>query len=110
VTSARSFFYDGVEIDNLDDRTGGIPTFIGAVVVTEHLSRAHRWRAAVYMRTWRVINTDPNTRADLATGNEATNLYRGFYGKRFNKGGVLQFAAQQYGVTSPRSAEAETPS
>jgi hypothetical protein len=54
------------------------------------------------MRTWRVDNTDPYTRVDIATGNEDTNLYRGFYGKRFNNGGVLQFAGQQYGVASPR--------
>src|SRR6202140_1034342 len=54
------------------------------------------------MRTWRVDNTDPYTRVDIATGNEDTNLYRGFYGKRFDNGGVLQFAGQQYGVASPR--------
>jgi hypothetical protein len=41
---------------------------------------------------------------DVATGNEDTNLYRGFYGKRFDNGGVLQFAGQQYGVSSPRFA------
>src|SRR6185503_12969736 len=55
-------------------------------------------------RTWRVDNTDPYTRVDVATGNEDTNLYRGFYGKRFDNGGVLQLAGQQYGVTSPRFA------
>ena len=56
------------------------------------------------MRSWRVDNTDPYTRVDIATGNEDTNLYRGFYGKRFDNGGVLQFAGQQYGVASPRFA------
>ena len=60
----------------------------------------------LYMRTWRVDNTDPYTRVDIATGNEDTNLYRGFYGKRFDNGGVLQLAGQQYGVTSPRFAGA----
>src|SRR5207237_8001083 len=57
-----------------------------------------------YMRSWRVDNTDPYTRVDVATGNEDTNLYRGFYGKRFDNGGVLQFAGQQFGVTSTRFA------
>jgi hypothetical protein len=41
---------------------------------------------------------------DIATGNEDTNLYRGFYGKRFDNGGALQFAGQQYGVRSTRFA------
>ena len=56
------------------------------------------------MRSWRVENTDPYTRVDIATGNEDTNLYRGFYGKRLDNGGVVQFAGQQFGVTSPRFA------
>jgi hypothetical protein len=54
------------------------------------------------MRSWRVDNTDPYTRVDVATGNEDTNLYRGFYGKRYNNGAVLQLGGQQFGVTSPR--------
>ena len=66
-------FYDGIEIDNLDSKPGGV------------LDLSY-------------------TRADVATGNEDTNLYRGFYGKRQDNGGVLQFAGQQYGVTSPRFA------
>ena len=100
------FFYDGVEIDNLDDRTGGMLDLSSVQLWSlEHLSIERTGgELRVYMRTWRVNNTDPYTRADLATGNEATNLYRGFYGKRFNNGGVLQFGAQQYGVTSPRFA------
>ena len=56
------------------------------------------------MRSWRVDNTSPSTRVDVATGNEDTNLYRGYYGKRFDNGGVLQLAGQQYGVTSSRFA------
>jgi hypothetical protein len=58
----------------------------------------------IYVRSWRVDNTSPFTRVDVATGNEDTNLYRGFYGKRFDNGGVLQLAGQQYGVTSSRFA------
>ncbi len=99
-------FYDGVEIDNLDARTGGVIDLASVPIWSlEHLSIE---RAAdetrIYMRSWRVENTDPYTRADVATGNEETNLYRGFYGKRFDNGGVLQFAGQQYGVTSSRFA------
>ena len=99
-------FYDGVEIDNLDSRTGGVLDLSSVQLWSlDHLSIERTGsEVRVYMRSWQVDNTDPYTRADVATGNEETNLYRGFYGKRFDNGGVLQFAGQQYGVTSPRFA------
>jgi hypothetical protein len=99
-------FYDGVELDALDNTTGGLIDLSTVQLWTlEHLSiERTASELRLYMRTWRVENTDPYTRVDIATGNEDTNLYRGFYGKRFDNGGVLQFAGQQYGVTSPRFA------
>ncbi len=97
-------FYDGIEIDDLDSRTGGVLDLSTVQLWSlEHLSiERSASELRIYMRTWRVDNTDPYTRVDIATGNEDTNLYRGFYGKRFDNGGVLQFAGQQYGVASPR--------
>src|SRR5438552_2307283 len=99
-------FYDGIEIDNLDGRTGGVLDLSSVQLWTlEHLSIERTGsELRIYMRSWRVENTDPYTRADVATGNEDTNLYRGFYGKRLDNGGVMQFAGQQFGVTSPRFA------
>ncbi len=99
-------FYDGLEIDDLDNATGGILDLSTVQLWTlEHLSiERSASELRLYMRSWRVDNTDPYTRADIATGNEDTNLYRGFYGKRFDNGGVLQFAGQQYGVASTRFA------
>jgi hypothetical protein len=99
-------FYDGIELDNLDNKTGGVVDLSTVQVWTlEHLSiERSASEVRIYMRTWRVDNTDPYTRVDVATGNEDTNLYRGFYGKRFDNGGVLQLAGQQYGVASTRSA------
>ena len=99
-------FYDGVELDALDNTTGGLIDLSTVQLWTlEHLSiERTAGELRLYMRTWRVENTDPYTRVDIATGNEDTNLYRGFYGKRFDNGGALQFAGQQYGVTSPRFA------
>jgi hypothetical protein len=99
-------FYDGIELDNLDNRTGGVLDLSSVQLWSlEHLSIERTGgELRIYMRSWRVENTDPYTRADIATGNEDTNLYRGFYGKRLDNGGVLQFAGQQYGVTSPRFA------
>jgi hypothetical protein len=99
-------FYDGIEMDNLDGRNGGVLDLSTVQLWSlEHLSiERSAGELRIYMRTWRVDNTDPYTRVDIATGNEDTNLYRGFYGKRFNNGGVLQLAGQQYGVASPRFA------
>lgn len=97
-------FYDGVEIEPLDNMTGGVLDLSTVQLWTlEHLTiERSASELRLYMRSWRVDNTDPYTRVDMATGNEDTNLYRGFYGKRFDNGGVLQFAGQQYGVASPR--------
>jgi hypothetical protein len=97
-------YYDGIEIDNLDNSSGGVLDLSTIQVWTlEHLSiERSASELRLYMRSWRVDNTDPYTRVDVATGNEDTNLYRGFYGKRYDNGGVLQLGGQQYGVASPR--------
>jgi len=97
-------FYDGIEIDDLDSRTGGVLDLSTVQLWSlEHLSiERSASELRIYMRSWRADNTDPYTRVDIATGNEDTNLYRGFYGRRFDNGGVLQFAGQQFGVASPR--------
>jgi hypothetical protein len=100
------FFYDGIELDNLDPDNGGILDLSTVQLWTlEHLSvERSAGEVRVFMRTWRVDNTTPYTRVDVATGNEETNLYRGFYGKRFGRGELLQLAGQQYGVRSSRFA------
>ena len=97
-------FYDGIENDNLDNKSGSVLDLSTIQIWTlEHLSiERSASELRLYMRSWRVDNTDPYTRVDVATGNEETNLYRGFYGKRYDNGGVLQFSGQQYGVRSPR--------
>jgi hypothetical protein len=99
-------FYDGIEMDNLDNSVGGVLDLSKIQLWSlEHLTierSANEIR--LYMRSWRVDNTDPYTRVDVATGNEETNLYRGFYGKRYDNGAVFQFGGQQYGVTSSRFA------
>src|SRR5207244_1310933 len=42
------------------------------------------------------------TRTDVSTGNEDTNIYRGYYGKRFGNGAGLQLAGQQHSTVSAR--------
>jgi hypothetical protein len=97
-------FYDGLEIDNLDNTSGGVLDLSTIQIWTlEHLTiERSASELRLYMRSWRVDNTDPYTRVDVATGNEDTNLYRGFYGKRYDNGAVLQLGGQQFGVASPR--------
>lgn len=94
-------FSDNVEYDEIDPRTGHILD----------LSQVQLWpleelridwgvtEVRVYMRTWRVDRTTPYTRTDVSTGDQQTNLYRGFFGKRFGGGEGVQLAAQQYGTT-----------
>ncbi len=99
-------FYDGIELDNLDPANGGILDLSTVQLWTlEHVSiERTASEARVFLRSWRVQNTTPYTRVDVSTGNEETNLYRGFYGKRFGRGELLQLAGQQHGVKSSRFA------
>lgn len=99
-------FYDGIELDNLDPANGGILDLSTVQLWTlEHVSiERSASEARVFLRSWRVENTTPYTRVDVATGNEETNLYRGYYGKRFAGDQLLQLAGQQFGVTSSRFA------
>jgi hypothetical protein len=96
-------FYDGVELEALDPRARG----------TLDLSQISLWstedavveqapeEVRVYLRSWRVVNTTPLTRTDVSTGDQQTNLYRAFFGQRYDNGLAVQFAAQQYGTTPP---------
>ena len=99
-------FLDGVELDALDPREGGARDL--GVVQLWSLEEVAVERAAgelrVHLRSWRVRLTTAQTRTDILTGAENTNMYRGFFGKRMQSGGVLQVAAQQYSTTSVRTA------
>ncbi|MEX2181003.1 MAG: TonB-dependent receptor plug domain-containing protein [Gemmatimonadaceae bacterium] len=98
-------FLDGVELDPLDPRVGGspdlgtIPIFALEEVAVERSAGELR----VFLRSWRVHLTTAQTRTDILTGTGNTNLYRGFFGKRLNRGAVLQVAAQQYSTTNQRT-------
>lgn len=95
-------FFDGVEMDPLDARTGGqldlasIP-LIGLESVTVERAAGE---LRVHLRSWQVVHTTPYTRVDVATGSEAYTLYRGFYGKRFQNGLGVQIAAHQFATTN----------
>lgn len=97
---------DGVELDALDPRDGGVRDL--ATIQLWSLEEVAVERAAgelrVFLRSWRVRLTTAQTRTDITTGSENANLYRGFFGKRTERGGVIQLAAQQFSTTSPRTA------
>jgi hypothetical protein len=96
-------FVDGIEYDPLDARGGNVldlsqvPIWLAEDVMFERAALETR----VHLRTWRVDRTDDYTRTDIGTGDQQTNLYRAFYGKRMQRGGSLQLGAQQYGTNPP---------
>lgn len=94
-------FYDGLEIDDLDPRSGGAMDLTQIQLWTLEDVRVERGASEVrvYIRSWRVDRTTPSTRVDVSTGDQQTNMYRGFFGRRYQHGEALQVAAQQYGTT-----------
>jgi TonB-dependent Receptor Plug Domain len=96
--------YDGVEIDNVDARSGVMLdlTTIDLAMLENVMVERFANELRVHLRSWRVERTDPYTRTDIYTGDEDTNIYRGYYGKRFGSGSGLQLAGQQYNTRSPR--------
>jgi hypothetical protein len=93
-------FRDGVELDALDSRTGGIRDVadIQLANIDELTIERSASEIRVYIRTWTVRNTTPYTRVDAFTGDEDTNLYRFFYGRRFGSGFDAQVGVQQFGT------------
>ena len=97
-------FYDGLELDNLDARSGKLLDLTTIDLYTlEHVA-VERFgnELRVHLRSWRVEKTDPYTRTDIYTGDEDTNIYRGFYGKRFGSGFGLELGGQQWSTRSNR--------
>ncbi len=93
-------FRDGVELDPLDPRSPGVLELQEAQLwqLEEVLIERAAGEIRVHLRTWAVRNTTPATRVDIATGDDDTNLYRGFFGRRFNNGALFQVAAQNFGT------------
>jgi hypothetical protein len=98
-------FLDNVEIEPLN------PRMRGAVAVNDlplhALEELRIERGAdelrVYARSWRVDRTTPYTRADVFTGDQNTNLYRAFFGRRFRHGEAFQVAVDQYNTQPIRA-------
>lgn len=91
-------FLDGLELDPMDVRSRGTSA-IGDLPI-HGLEEVRIERGAeevrVYARSWRVDRTVPYTRADIMTGDQNSNLYRAWFGRRYDHGEALQVAAEQY--------------
>ena len=104
-------FLDGLELRELDPRMEGgggrmwdltqIPLWALDDIRVERGASEVR----IHMRSWRVDRTTPYTRTDIYTGDQATNLYRGLFGRRYQHGEALQFAGQQFGNRPGRLIE-----
>jgi hypothetical protein len=94
-------FFDGLEYDELDPRAGGVLDLTQLQLWTLEELRIERGASEirVYTRSWRVDRTTPYTRTDIGTGDQQTNLYRGYFGRRYGGGAGFQLGAQQYGTT-----------
>ena len=99
-------FLDGLELEEMDPRMkrtwdlSEIPIWALDDIRVERAASEIR----IYMRTWRVDRTTPYTRTDVYTGDQSTNLYRGYFGRRYQHGEAIQFAAQQFGTDPGRNA------
>ena len=98
-------FLDGIELDPLDPRQLGAAAPNDMPLFTLEELRIERGadEVRVYARSWRVDRTTPFTRADVATGDQNTNLYRAFFGRRFAHGEALQFSAEQFSTQPIRA-------
>ena len=94
-------FYDGVELEPFDDRTGGFLDLaeIQLWTLEEVLVERGTDELRVFLRSWRVNRTMTASRTDVFTGDQDANLYRGFLGRRFGHGEAVQGGFQQYGTT-----------
>ena len=98
-------FMDGLEIDALGPNEGGVLDLTEVPLWTLEEVRVERGAGElrVHLRTWRYNLTIPNTRTDIYTGDENTNLYRGFFARRYEHGEALQVGGQQYSTSQPRT-------
>ncbi len=95
-------FLDGLELDPMDRRSRGVTPVNDLPLHAVEELRIERGaeEVRVYARSWRVDRTVPYTRADIATGDLNSNLYRAYFGRRYDHGEALQVGAEQF-TTQP---------
>ncbi len=102
-------FLDGFEMDALNPRTGGVRDLSNVPLWTLDEVRIERAgnEIRVHLHTWTVRSTTPSTRVDVATGDFDTNTYRGYFGRRFSQGALLQLGAFQYATQNNQLGDAD---
>ena len=95
-------FIDGLELDPMDLRSRGTAPVNDMPLHAFEELRIERGaeEVRVYARTWRVDRTIPFTRADIGTGDQSINVFRGYFGRRYAHGEALQISADK-GSTQP---------
>ncbi len=98
-------FLDGLELDPMDRRARGVAPVNDLPLHALEEVRIERGaeEVRVYARSWRVDRTNPYTRADIATGDQNSNLYRAYFGRRYARGEALQVSAEQYTTQANRA-------
>lgn len=95
-------YVDGLAVDPVDPRAGGALDLTTVPLWLMEEARIERTagEVRVHLRTWRVDRTTPYSRVDVYTGDLETNVFRGWFGRRFGPGLGLQAAGQSGGVRS----------
>ncbi len=98
-------FLDGLELDPMDRRARGVAPINDLPLHALEEVRIERGaeEVRVYARSWRVDRTIAYTRADIGTGDQNTNQYRAFFGRRYDHGEAFQVSAEQF-TTQPDNA------
>ena len=103
VTRVR-IFLDGLELDPEEPRGGH--AFDLSRIPLWSLDEVRIARSAsevrVHARSWQVVRTTPYSRVDIATGDQDTDLFRFFFGRRFGNGLAVQAAVDQFSTTPDR--------
>lgn len=100
-------YLDGIELDGLNARMAGLNDLssIDLWQIEDATIEPGADEVKVHLRSWRVTSTTPVTRVDISTGDLQTNVFRGFYGRRFPTGHSLQLGGQRYSTVDRRTSE-----
>ena len=91
-------FLDGVELESLDARTGGIPDLsqFPVAMLEQLVIERGASELRLLMRSWRgPQRVTAQTRADVYTGDNRSNTFRGFLARRAQNGFAVQAMLQR---------------
>lgn len=91
-------FLDGVELDPIDPRSGGVTdlSLFPVAALEELVVERGANELRLHMRSWRgPLRKSAQTRADVNTGDNRSNTFRGFWARRTSNGLAFQAMLQQ---------------